>query len=64
MIGSIVADIRQLVLELWRCGVREPNRDINAKEQYAGNVYAECPAKLDDNDAYCHHAIDRRFNMD
>jgi len=37
---------------------------FNAKERYFCDVDAEFPAKLDDNYAYCHHPVDRRFDMD
>ena len=50
--------------KLLRFDSRDPIRDINAKERYARNVYAEYPTKLDDNHAYCHHAVNRRFDMD
>ena len=39
-------------------------RPIHTKEPCTRYVYAECPAKLDDNHANRHHAIDRYFDLD
>ena len=64
MIGSIVADIRRLMLNFYWFILKELNQDINAKERSSYDVYAKCPVKLDDNHAYCHHAGNRRFDMD
>ena len=64
MIGSIVAVNSELMLKLDQFYTKYPNLDINTKERYPCDVYAECPAKLDDNHAYCHHAFNRRFDMD